>query len=311
PIDVTGILLLVIGVGCLQFMLDNGNDKDWFASPMIVALGMAAVISLAFLIVWELTDQHPVVDLSLFRKPNFRYGTIALSLGFFAFFGINVVYPLWLQVVLGYTATWAGLATAPVGIIALVLMPFIGANMRRLNLRALTTFAFLVFAFTSFWFSHFTTDASFGQLVMPRLVQGFGVACFFVPLNQILLSGLKPGEVANASGLSNFFRTIAGSISTAVTVTLWQHRGDYHHAILAENVRAASPGTTHYLDLLSRMHVPALPGYAALDQILNRQALTLAVNDVFWLFGIVFVLIIGAIWLTRPPFTNIAAEGHA
>ena len=311
PIDRIGLALLVIGVGSLQFMLDNGNDKDWFASPLILTLGIVAVISLVFLVAWELTDKHPVIDLALFRKRNFTVGVIALSLGMFGFFGINVVYPLWLQTTLGYTATWAGLATAPVGIMAFIISPIIGRNIQKFELRLLVSFAFMVFAYTAYWFSTFNADASFAQLIMPRLVQGIGIACFFVPLQQIILSGLKPHEVASASGLSNFFRTIAGSISTALTVTLWQHRADYHHAVLAEHVSAGNPAAAAYVD---RLHVLGLQGAAAygqIDAVVGRQAYTMAVNDIFWMFSLMFLAIIGAVWLARPPFGSVGAgPGH-
>ncbi len=153
PIDVVGLVLLVVGVGSLQFMLDNGNDKDWFHSPMIVAAAVIAVVSLAFLIPWELTDRHPVVDLHLFQRRNFRIGTIAIAVAYFAFTGVNVVFPLWLQTTLGYTATWAGFAMAPVGLLALVCAPIIGRNMHRINLRLAATFAFCVFAFSICWTS--------------------------------------------------------------------------------------------------------------------------------------------------------------
>ena len=103
-----GLVLLVVGVGALQFMLDNGNDNDWFSSPMIPTLGITALVCLTFLVVWELHAKHPVVDLSLFKQRNFTVGVVGLSLGMMAFFGINVVFPLWLQTTLGYTATWAG-----------------------------------------------------------------------------------------------------------------------------------------------------------------------------------------------------------
>ncbi len=309
PIDKIGLGLLVIGVGSLQFMLDNGNDKDWFSSPLILALGIIAVISLVFLVVWELTDEHPVVDLSLFRKRNFTVGVIALSMGMFGFFGINVVYPLWLQTTLGYTATWAGLATAPVGIMAFLISPIVGRNVQKLELRWLVSFAFLVFAFTAHWFSTFNADASFAQLIMPRLVQGIGIACFFVPLQQIILSGLKPGEVASASGLSNFFRTIAGSISTALTVTLWQHRADYHHAVLAEHVAEGNAGATAYIDQLHAMGMQGATAFAQIEGVVRRQAFTMAVNDIFWMFSMMFLAIIFIVWLSRPPFGTVGADG--
>jgi len=309
PIDMVGLVLLVVGVGCLQFMLDNGNDKDWFASPMIVTLGVIALVCLAYFVAWELTDKHPVVDLSLFRKRNFTIGVAAMSFGMFAFFGINVVYPLWLQTVVDYTASWAGLATAPVGILAFLVAPLIGRNIQRLELRSVVTFAFLVFAATSYWFATFPDNAAFDQLVWPRLVMGIAIPCFFIPLNQIFLSGLEPHQIASASGLANFCRTIAASISTAATVTLWQHRGDYHHAVLAEHIERASPATTAWLDGFAALGVPAERMWTLTEALLTRQSMTLAVNDVFLFCTALFLLMIPVVWFARPPFGNVAAGG--
>ncbi|HET7267239.1 MAG TPA: DHA2 family efflux MFS transporter permease subunit [Oleiagrimonas sp.] len=302
PIDKIGLFLLIVGVGCLQFMLDNGNDKDWFASPLILTLAIVSVIALSFLIVWELTERHPIVDLSLFRRRNFSAGVLALSLGMMAFFGINVVFPLWLQLDLGYTATWAGLATAPVGILAFLLSPIIGRNIGRLELRRVVTFSFIVFALTSYWFSTFTSHASFASLIVPRLVMGIAIPCFFIPLNQVILSGLRPDQVANASGLANFCRTIASSISTALTVTLWQHRSDYHHAMLAERITPSSEATTQYMQKLQQLGMDAQHAWAMVGNLLRRESMTLAVNDVFWACAVLFVLLIPVVWLAKPPF---------
>ena len=312
PIDMIGLVLLVVGVGCLQFMLDNGNDKDWFSSTFITTLFIIAIVCLTFFIAWELTDRHPVVDLTLFRKRNFTIGVAAMSFGMVGFFGINVVYPLWLQTVLGYTASWAGLATAPVGILAFLLSPVIGRNIQRLELRSVVTFAFLVFAFTAYWFASFPDNASFDQLLWPRFIMGIGIPCFFIPLNQVFLSGLRPHEIASASGLANFCRTLAASISTAVTVTVWQHRGDYHHAVLAEHLTTASAATTSYLDGLSALGGPAVRAWTIIDSLVTRQALTLAVNDVFLLCTFLFLAMIPVIWFAKPPFGNVAAGpgGH-
>ena len=311
PIDKVGLVLLVLGVGCLQFMLDNGNDKDWFASPLILTLGITALVSLVFFVAWELTDRHPVVDLSLFKKRNFTVGVAAMSFGMFGFFGINVVYPLWLQTVLDYTATWAGLASAPVGILAFLVSPIIGKNIQRLELRSVVTFAFVIFAVTSYWFACFPDNASFNQLVLPRFIMGIGIPCFFIPLNQVFLSGLEPHQIGSASGLANFFRTIAASISTAVTVTLWQHRGEYHRAVLAEHFNNASTAATDYLHGLSALGGPPARAWSIAEGVVMRQALTLGVNDVFLFCTVLFVVMIPIVWLAKPPFGNVAAgAGH-
>jgi DHA2 family multidrug resistance protein len=305
PIDVIGLALLVIGVGCLQFMLDNGNDKDWFSSPMITTLAIIAVICLVFFVAWELTERHPVVNLTLFRSRNFTIGVLGLSLGMTAFFGINVIFPLWLQTVIGYTASWAGYATAPVGILAFLMSPIIGRNIQKLELRSVVTFSFTVFAATTYWFSTFPADTSFWQFVLPRFLMGIAIPCFFIPLNQIILSGLKPNEIASASGLSNFFRTIAASISTAITVTMWQHRGDFHHAMLAEHVNGANAATQQFIGGISSAGASGNAPWMVVDNIVTREALTLAVNDVFLLFAVLFIVMIPIVWLAKPPFGNV------
>ncbi|HTH69098.1 MAG TPA: DHA2 family efflux MFS transporter permease subunit [Rhodanobacter sp.] len=311
PIDMIGLVLLVVGVGALQFMLDNGNDHDWFSSPMILTLGLVALVCLTFLIVWELHAKHPVVDLSLFKQRNFTVGVISLSLGMFAFFGINVVFPLWLQITLGYTATWAGLATAPVGVLAFLIAPILGKNMHKLDLRAVVTFAFLVFAGTAYWFSTFDSSASFSTLVVPRFVMGLAIPCFFIPLNQVYLSGLPVDQIASASGLSNFCRTIGSSVSTAIMVTLWQHRGETHHATLTEYVSPGHPAATRFIGQLSHAGLSHTQSLGLIDQLLTREALTLAVNDVFWACAILFVALIPILWFARPPFGSAGgAVGH-
>ena len=147
---------------------------------------------------------------------------------------------------MGYTATWAGLAVAPVGLLTLVAAPIVGRNMNRLNLRLAVSFAFLIFGCAIFWTATLNETASFAQFATPRFLQGLGVAFFFLPLNQILLSGIPPSELASASGLSNFVRTMAGSISTAITVFIWNRRTDYHHAVLAEHVRNSAGAWSRY-----------------------------------------------------------------
>lgn len=302
PIDGVGLALLVIGVGCLQFMLDNGNEKDWFSSPLIVTLGAVAVVCLSFLVAWELTDKHPVLDLHLFKDRNYTVGAVAVSLGYFTFFGVNVVFPLWLQTTVGYTSTWAGLAMAPIGIFAVIMSPIIGKNIYRLNLRIAASFAFTVFAIGMFWVSKLNEQASFAQLSTPRLWQGIGIACFFLPLNQIMLSSVRPNDLAAASGMSNFLRTISGSISTAVSIWLWNDRSDFHHVVLTEHVRDNAAGWQNMQEQLSRLGISGTRAYEYVDALIRQQASTLAVNDLYVMFAVVFLLLIPVVWLAKPPF---------
>jgi MFS transporter, DHA2 family, multidrug resistance protein len=309
PIDAVGLALLVIGVGCLQYMLDNGNEKDWFGSPVIAAAGVFAVVCLTYLIVWELHDKHPILDLHLFQRRNFLVGAIAISLGYFAFFGVNVVFPLWLQTTLGYNSTSAGLAMAPIGIFAIIMAPIIGQNTHRINLRFAASLAFAIFGACMVWVSTLNDQATFIQLATPRLWQGLGIALFFLPLNQILMSNIKPHELASAAGLSNFLRTIAGSISTAVSIWLWNDRQDFHHAVLTEHIRPDSPGWMQTQQALGSMGVSATQTLSYAEHIITQQASTLAVNDIYVMYAVIFILLIPIVWFSRPPFLAKADGG--
>jgi DHA2 family multidrug resistance protein len=139
-----------------------------------------AALALALFVVWELTDKHPVVDLRLFKRRNFTMGAVALSLGYGVFFGNVVLLPLWLQQYMGYTATLAGMALAPVGLLAIILSPLVGRNVSRMDPRYLATAAFAIFAVVMFMRSHFNTQVDFNTLMVPTIVQGAAMAFFFI-----------------------------------------------------------------------------------------------------------------------------------
>lgn len=302
PIDSVGLVLLVIGVGSLQLLLDKGNDLDWFDSDSIRMLAAVSMVCLSFFVVWEFTERHPVVDLSLFRVRNFSVGTISISLGYMTFFSGVVVYPLWLQTQMGYTATWAGLSAAPIGILSVIFSPIVGKNMHRIDLRILASFSFLVFAAITFWASSFNTDTTFWQLTLPRFFQGIGMATFFIPLMSILLSGLPPDRVASASGLSNFLRVLGGSFGTSLSIALWDRRESLHHSQLTENISISDPVTNHALQSLHSAGLDRLSSLAFLEKSVNGQSYMLAVNDVFIASTWIFLGLMLFVWLARPPF---------
>jgi len=310
PIDAVGLILLVVGVGSLQYTLDNGNELDWFSSPVIITSSVVAIISLAFLIPWELTDRYPVIDLHFFGRRNFLIGTLCVSFAYFAFMGANVIFPIWLQTTAGFTATWAGIAVAPVGIFSLFLSPILGRNINRVNLRWALTFAFSIFVSTMYWTSQMNESASLMQLASPRFWQGLGVSFFFLCLNQITLSAVAQDELASATGLSSFMRTISGSISTAVTIWLWTRRTDFHHAVLSEHIRNSSLAWTNIQTNLQTLGISGNAAFQYADQTITAQAMTLSFNDLYHVFSIMFIFLIPWIWLAKPPFTVRGAPGR-
>jgi DHA2 family multidrug resistance protein len=201
------------------------------------------------------------------------------------------------------------MTSAWVGVLAFLLSPVVGSMLGKFDLRAMITMAFVILAGTSFWLSTYDSSASYISMVWPRLVMGLGIPLFFIPLNQIYLSGLPADQIASASGLANFFRTLGSSVSTALTVTLWQHRTEFHHASLTENITAAAPAATGFLQQLKTAGIAGQRGLTVVDQLISREAATLAVNDVFWLCSVIFILMIPLLWLAKPPFGSAGGPG--
>jgi DHA2 family multidrug resistance protein len=306
PVDAVGLGLLVVWVGSLQVMLDKGKDLDWFHSGTIVALAAVAALGFALFIAWELTDKHPVVELRLFLRRNFTFGTLALSLGYGAFFGNVVLLPLWLQQYVGYTATLAGLVMAPVGILAIIGAPIVGRNLHKWDARIVATIAFVVFALVMWMRAGFTPDTDFGTILVPTIVQGIAMACFFIPLITLAFSGLRPDQLPAAGGLSNFVRITAGSFGTSISTTLWDHRATLHHAQLAEHITAYDVGTAQTLAGMQASGMSVEQSLAALNRLLDQQAALMSATDIFRASAILFLLLIAVVWLIKPVKAAVA-----
>ncbi|MGQ7906833.1 DHA2 family efflux MFS transporter permease subunit, partial [Burkholderia sp. BC1] len=300
PIDGVGLALLVLWVGSLQIMLDKGKDLDWFASTTIIALALIAIISFAFFVIWELTAEHPVVDLSLFRMRNFSGGTIALSVGYGLYFGNLVLLPLWLQTQIGYTATDAGLVMAPVGLFAILLSPLTGKFLPRTDPRYIATAAFLIFALCFWMRSRYTTGVDEWSLMLPTFVQGIAMAGFFIPLVSITLSGLPGHRIPAASGLSNFVRIMCGGIGTSIFQTAWDHRNNFHHAQLVEQTNPYNPTFNQAVTQMNNLGLTRDQAHGLINNMATQQAAQLGVNDLFYISAAIFVLLIALIWITKP-----------
>jgi DHA2 family multidrug resistance protein len=292
--------LLVLWVGALQIMLDRGKDLDWFGSTQVWILAIAAVVGFALFVVWELTDQHPVVDLRLFARRNFWTSTVAMSLAYGTFFGNVVLLPLWLQQYMGYTATQAGMILAPVGVLAILLTPTVGRTVHKVDPRLFATGAFLIFALVLFMRSEFNTSADLRTLMVPTIIQGAAMAIFFIPLVTLSLSGLSPDRIPAASGLFNFARITAGSFGTSIATTFWDERATLHHAQLVEHMSGAGAPSTQALATLQASGLTAEQSYGVLNRLVDQQAYMLSANDVFYVSALLFLALIGVVWLARP-----------
>jgi MFS transporter, DHA2 family, multidrug resistance protein len=301
PIDRVGIVLLAIWVGALQIMLDKGKDDDWFDSTLIVTLGLIALVGFAAWMIWEWTEQHPIVDFSLFRNRNFTLGLIPMSLGYAVFFSNIVLLSLWMQTQLGYTATWAGLVAAPGGIIAVIISPFVGRILAKTDPRWLVSGSFVAFGMSYFLRSRLTTDAAVIDFVIPQLIMGLAMGTFFVAILSILLDGIPPMRVPSASALAIFCRTIAASFATSIAATLWDRREAIHQSHLASASSVYDAPMSHALTQLHSMGLNDAAAAAVLNRQLVGQSYLLASVEFFWASALICFGLIGLIWLTRRP----------
>ena len=299
PIDSVGLALLVLWVGALQIMLDKGKELDWFQSGEVIALGIVALVGLVTFVIWELTEEHPIVDLTLFKRRNFWAGALALSIGYGLFFGNVVLLPLWLQQYMGYTATQAGMIMAPVGLMALLLSPVVGKNISKVDPRRMAAFAFIIFALVLWMRSNFNTQADFTTILIPTIIQGVSMAFFFIPLVTLTMSGIPPEKIPAASGLSNFARITAGSFGTSIATSVWQDRAAMHHAHISEAVNLGSPATNSALSGLAGAGLSPDQALATINRLVDQQAYMLAASDVFYASALIFLALIPLVFLAK------------
>ncbi len=302
PIDWVGLFLLAAGVACLQVMLDKGQDLDWFESSTICILGVVSAICISYFLVWNHYEKFPIVDFSFFKNRNFAFGTLVATVGYLIYFGSTVTVPLWLQTQMNYDAYWAGVAVAPVGIFPVLFSPWIGKNLFRFDLRIVSSLSFFLFSMAFFYQSNFTPQVSLQVIMFSRLIQGLGVAIFFIPLIQISMGEVPPARMASASGLFNFIRILVGSgFGTSLSVYLWNRLAIFHHSRLSEAVTIFSPQTIETYHTLSKRH--AFVTTPAIDQLLENtletQAYVLSTNDLSWLAAWIFLLMVPVPFLCK------------
>jgi DHA2 family multidrug resistance protein len=295
-IDGIGLSLLVLWVGALQLMLDLGREHDWFADPFIIGLAVTAAVGFLVFLVWELTEHRPVVDLSVFRHRGFTFAVIALSATFAAFFASVVIIPQWLQVSMGYTATYAGYVTAMTGIAAVVMSPVVAKLSTRVDPRMLVCGGILWLGLTALLRTQWTSGADFWSLALPQLLQGFGMPFFFIPLTTIALGAVDPDETASAAGVMSFLRTVAGAVGTTVAVSLWDDqariaRSEIVSRLNPDSIAASLQASGFSLDQVRRV----------VEQLVERESMAIATNHLFFLSAVVFAVAASLIWLAPRP----------
>lgn len=295
PIDFWGLLLLAVGIGALQIMLDKGNDLDWFSNNTIVILAIISFVCLVSLVIWEWYQENPVVNIRLFLNRNFSVGAVCLTLGSIAFFSAVVVIPLWLQNYMGYTALKSGITTSTMGISSLFLAPILGGLLSKYDARKFTAFGFIAFSIASFLFTY-SPEVTTGYIAFTRFITGIGLAFFFIPLNVITLSDISQEELASASGLYNFTRNIGNSFGTSLAINFWTNKISVHHQELVSSINYANPNFSNYLSTLSGSLQMKLD---AINNLITYQSAIMGVNDLIIASGVIMLLLIPFVFIAK------------
>jgi len=304
PIDWLGLFLLALGVCCLQIMFDKGKDLDWFESNVIIALLITSLISLSYFFIWTIYQTNPIVDLSFFKNRNFSLGTVAITLGYLIYFGSTVTIPLWLQTEQNYTAYWAGIAVAPIGIIPFLFSTTLGKNLYRFDLRYVSALSFILLSLSFFYQARFTTDIDVETVMLSRFLQGFGLLLFFLPLFQLSIAGISSERYASATGLFHFVRILVGSgFGTSLAVYTWSRLEIFHNQRLGEAINLTNPLVADLYELpFSKDTVTHI-----LNQSVEQQAYMLSTNDLSWLGAWLLLLMIPVVLLCKKATPSATA----
>ncbi len=314
-VDYWGIGMLVVGIGALQFVLDKGQEADWFASTSILILSIVSAVTLLVLLYHEWTTEHPIIDLRVFKERSYATGVFLMTMLGFVLYGSLVLLPVMLQTLLGYPALQAGIAMAPRGMGSLVMMPIVGMLTSKVDVRKLLAIGFSVAGLTLIWLGQLNLQAGYWDIFWPQLLQGTGMALTFVPLTTVSMQAIPPERMGNATSLFNLMRNIGGSVGIAVTGTLLTRQRQTFGAVLGERITAYDPESQATLAQLKAgfmaRGVDAFTAteraYGALHGILIQQASMVSFVWLFRLLGLIFLLLLPLILIMRRPKGRMSA----
>ncbi len=309
-IDWPGILLLIIGFGSLQIMLQQGQRKNWFASNFIIWLTVIAIVGIALFIWRELTAENPVVDLRVLKHRNLAVGSaFGFMLGFGGLASV-FIFPLYLENLLGYSALQTGLILIPSALAAALMMPVASFVLRRgVPARLMAIFGFVMFFIFSWIMTGQSLHSGASDFYLALVLRGAGMGCLSVPINTITMWGLEGHDLAEGSALSSITRSLGGSIGIALITVLLQRREALHWNRLASNITNYNYTARHQMQNLYHKFLSSgfassvahSKAYQAVAGTVSRAATMMSYNDIFLAMGILFLACIPLLLLLTPP----------
>jgi DHA2 family multidrug resistance protein len=308
-VDYWGLGMLAVGIGALQYVLDKGQEDDWFSSRTIVTLTTIAVVTLVVFIIHELRVTDPVVDLRVFQKRSFAVGVFLMTVLGFVMYGSMVLLPVMLQTLLGYPSVQAGIAMAPRGAGAFVMMQITGQLTSRVDPRKLLSTGLIIGGLTLLWLSNLNLQAGYWDVFWPQLIQGFGMSLLFVPLTTISMDPIPREQMGNATSLFNLMRNLGGSVGIAMTGTMLARQQQATTALLGANVNAYNPASQQmFAGLRGAMMAAGADAATATSRaqammfgLVQKHAAMVAFVGIFQLMGIAFIALVPLVLLMKRP----------
>lgn len=302
-VDYVGFGLVALGLGCLQVVLDKGQEDDWFGSHFILTFSIVSAVSLFFLVLWEMTREDPIVDLPLlFGNRGFLAANIVMLATGLILFGTTQLLPQLVQDVMGYTAELAGLVITPGGLAVMMMMPLVGFLLGRVQPRNLILCGFAIEAVALFRMTGLDTNAAYENVMWDRVIQAAGIAFLFVPVSTASYIGLPPEKSNTASALINLARNLGGSIGISLGQTMLARRGQFHQSRLVEHLTPYQHTVQEFLQQTTQI----VPGAGSegtrlsiLNQLLQRQVLMLSYIDVFQVLACISLVMLPLVFLLR------------
>ncbi|HEY8090315.1 MAG TPA: DHA2 family efflux MFS transporter permease subunit [Polyangiaceae bacterium] len=318
-IDWVGLGLIATGLGCLEVVLDKGQEEDWFHSSFILGFTIVAAVTLVSFVAWEWNHDNPIVDLKMFKRRSFATANVMMLMLGIALFGSTVLLPQYMQVLMGYTAQQSGMALSPGGLVVIGLLPLVGILVSKVDTRYLAAFGFAVLSGSLFYMTRrLDIRMDFATAVELRAIQSVGMAFLFVPIQSISYAGVPPQKNNQVSGIMNLSRNMGGDIGIAFVTTLIVRRAQMHQANLSRHTTAYDPSFQAGLSAMARSmeHAGASSvdaahqATAAMYRQLVLQSTQLAYIDALWILAVGAALMVPLVWLARKPQSAPPAGAH-
>jgi DHA2 family multidrug resistance protein len=312
-VDYWGIIFVALGLGFLQILLDKGERDDWWASGFIRTCGLIAAAGLILAVYWELKQKDPVVDLSLLKDRNFGISAFLMFMVGVVLLGSTVLIPQYLQLVMGYSATQAGLALSPGGLLVMFMLPFVGFLLSKVEARWLIGVGLAITCLALIHMTNFDIYMDFKYAVVARCFQAAGLAFLFVPINTAAYAFVPPTKNNAASGLINLARNIGGSLGISLVTTLLDRRAQFHQMRLTEHTTPLNPAFNSAVDSASQLFGAGgnqNGAYALIMRRLQQQAAMLSYIDCFWAMGIAFAVLVPLVFMMKKTKPGRAMAAH-